>query len=433
MSENCRNTVKRAGSEAFNEKVGSGMKKGSNFGKFLLLWAGELVSSVGGGLTSFGLGVYIFNQTGSAAGMALVTLLGFLPTLLFLVPAGVLADRFDRRLLMMIGDGFSAFGIVYILVCMISGEARLWQICLGVFVSAAFSALLEPAFRATITDLLTTEEYSKASGLVSLAGSARYLFSPILAGFLLSISDVKLLLIIDICTFFLTVASAAVVRKRITVTIHTEHVPFFKSIKGGWDAVHGNKGVFALVMLSAAITLFMGMFQILAGPLVLAFKDAKTLGLAETICACGMLASGLVLGIRGIKRNHVRVLMVSFASAGLCMIGFGMIENMTVICIFGFCFFAVLPFANNCMDYLARTNIAEEVQGRAWGMIGFLSQMGYVVAYAISGIAADRLGALTQAGVGRGAAMVVRIAGACLLLVAVICSFSSSIRSLEST
>ena len=41
------------------------MKK-DNFGKFLLLWMGELISSIGGGLTSFGLGVYIFRQTGSA-------------------------------------------------------------------------------------------------------------------------------------------------------------------------------------------------------------------------------------------------------------------------------------------------------------------------------------------------------------------------------
>ena len=77
------------------------MKQKSRFHKFLLLWSGELVSSVGGGLTSFGLGVYVFRQTGSASGMALVTLFGFLPTLLLSVPAGVLADRFDRRLLMM--------------------------------------------------------------------------------------------------------------------------------------------------------------------------------------------------------------------------------------------------------------------------------------------------------------------------------------------
>ncbi|MBQ6537636.1 MAG: MFS transporter, partial [Eubacterium sp.] len=102
--------------------------KKSNFGKFMLLWAGELVSSIGGGLTSFGLGVYVFNRTGSAAGMALIILLGFLPTFLFSVPAGVLADRYDRRVLMMVGDGFSAFGILYILICMMQGEAAIWQI-----------------------------------------------------------------------------------------------------------------------------------------------------------------------------------------------------------------------------------------------------------------------------------------------------------------
>ena len=147
--------------------MSSGMKK------FLLLWIGELISSIGGGLTSFGLGVYVFQKTGSAAGMALVTLLGFLPTLLFTVPAGVLADRYDRRVLMMIGDGFSGLGILYIFLCMLHGEANLVQICIGVFVSAIFSSLLDPSYRATITDLLSKEEFSKASGLVSLAGSAR--------------------------------------------------------------------------------------------------------------------------------------------------------------------------------------------------------------------------------------------------------------------
>ena len=147
--------------------------------------------------------------------MALVTLLGFLPTVLFSIPAGILADRYDRRLLMMIGDGCSALGILYILFCMLNGGASLLQICIGIFVSAVFSALLEPSFRATITDLLTREEYSRATGLVSLAGSARYLLSPVIAGFLLSVSNVKLLLVIDICTFFLTVVCAAVVRKGI--------------------------------------------------------------------------------------------------------------------------------------------------------------------------------------------------------------------------
>lgn len=403
----------------------------SNFSKFMLLWAGELVSAIGGGLTSFGLGVYVFNQTGSAASMALVTLLAFLPTLLLSVPAGVLADRYDRRLLMMIGDGCSALGIIYILVCMIRGEATLYQICIGVFISSVFSALLEPAYRATVTDLLTKEEYSKASGMVNIAGSARYLISPILAGVLLAVSDIKLLLLIDICTFILTVISTAVVRKGIAIKKTEKKESFGESLRQGWKAITDRRGVLILIIVSSVMTCFMGTLQILAEPMILDFANSTTLGIGETVCACGMLVSSLFLGIKGIKKGYVKVLCCSLFLAGAGMIGFGIRENIYVICLFGFLFFAMLPFANNCLDYLVRTNIPDELQGRAWGMIGFLSQIGYVVAYGIAGLAADGIALQFRIGVGRGAAGVVMIAGVLLSVTAMLLYLIKSVRALE--
>lgn len=406
-------------------------KNKSNFPKFMLLWAGELISSIGGGLTSFGLGVYVFGQTGSAESMALVTLLGFLPTLLLSVPAGVLADRHDRRLLMMTGDGFSALGILYILLCMIHGEASLWQICAGVFISSAFSALLEPSYRATVTDLLTKEEYSKASGMVSLAGSARYLISPVLAGALLTVSDIKLLLIIDICTFFPTVIAAAFVKKEIASKPADKDVSFAESLKIGGKAVAGKRGVLVLTLASSLITCFMGIFQTLAQPLILDFAGSTALGTAETVCACGMLASGLVLGAAGIKKGYVRILSASLFVSGIGMIGVGVWENIYVICAFGFIFFAMLPFANSCLDYLVRTNIPDELQGRAWGLIGFISQLGYAAAYAVSGAAADGLSAYSGISVGRGAAWVIMISGALLCASALLLYSLKSVKSLE--
>lgn len=405
----------------------------SNFSKFMLLWMGELISSIGGGLTSFGLGVYVFGKTGSAASMALVTLLGFLPTLLLSVPAGVLADRYDRRLLMMIGDGFSALGILYILICMIHGEAELWQICTGVFISSSFSALLEPSYRATVTDLLTKEEYSKASGMVSLAGSARYLVSPVLAGALLTVSDIKLLLIIDIFTFFPTVIAAAFIKKEIVSKQADKDVSFAESLKIGGKAVTEKRGVLVLTVVSSLITCFMGVFQILAQPLILNFADSATLGTAETICACGMVVSGVILGAAGIKKGYVKILRISLFFAGIGMAGFGIWENIFVICIFGFIFFAMLPFANSCLDYLVRTNIADELQGRAWGLIGFISQLGYVAAYALAGAAADGISAYTGISVGRGAAQVIIISGVLLCASALLMYSLKSVRSLEVT
>ena len=403
----------------------------SGFRKFLLLWMGELISSIGGGLTSFGLAVYVFNETGSAASMAVVSLLAFLPTLLLSVPAGVLADRHDRRLLMMIGDGFSGLGIVYILLCMLGGGASLLQICIGVSISSVFSALLEPSYRATITEMLTEEEYSKASGMVSLAGSARYLVSPVLAGLLLAVSDIKLLLFIDICTFAFTVITTAVVKKGIVSRKPVSQESFFSSIADGWKAITEKKGLFVLIMVSSLITCFMGTLQILVEPMVLDFSDSTTLGVTETVCACGMLVSSFILGVKGIKSRYVTVLSLSLAFAGLAMAVFGLKQNIYLMCIAGFLFFAMLPFANSCLDYLARINIPEEKQGRAWGLIGFLSQLGYVVAYGLSGILADGIAAIRNISVGRGAAWVVIAAGVLMCLTSVSLSFMASVKKLE--
>lgn len=403
----------------------------SGFKKFFILWLGELISSIGGGLTSFGLAVYVFNETGSAASMALVSLLAFLPTLIFSVPAGVLADRYDRRMLMMIGDGFSGVGVFYILMCMFSGHASLMQICIGVSISSIFSSLLEPSYRATITDILTKEEYSKASGMVSVAGSARYLVSPMLAGMLLIVSDIKLLLVIDICTFMITVIMIGIVKRGVVTHRNIKQETFFDSFKEGWKAITAKRGIIALITVSGIMTCFMGTFQILAEPMVLDFTDSTTLGIMETICAFGMLFSSLILGIKGIKSGYVKALSVSLAFAGIAMGMFGIKQNIYLMCVTGFLFFAMLPFANNCLDYLTRINIPDEKQGRAWGLIGFLSQLGYVVAYGLSGILADGISASMNISVGRGAAYVVIASGVLLCVTSIILSFMSSVRELE--
>lgn len=408
--------------------------KNNNYSKFILLWIGELISAIGSGLTSFGLSVYVFGQTGSAASTSLVALFGFLPTLLLSVPAGVLADKFDRRILMMIGDGCSAVGVAYILICMMNGGAALWQICLGVFISSAFSALLEPSYRATITDLLTKEQFSKASGMISIAGSARYLVSPIAAGLLLSVSDIKLLLILDILTLIPTVIAAAVVRKAAeNNTSGNTSVSFMKSLKEGAAALTEKKGVVVLVAVSSVMTCFMGAIQILSEPMILSFSDSAVLGTAETICACGMVVSGIALGRGILKKNYSMVLGISLAVAGAAMVGFGLVENIFIVCIFGFLFFAMLPFANSCLDYLVRTNIRDEHQGRVWGLIGFLSQIGYVTAYAVGGDVADCVADYLNISVGRGAAIVIIAAGVMLFVCAVAVCFIKSVKALEDT
>ena len=409
------------------------MKLSKGYKKFLLLWSGEFVSAIGGGLSSFGLSVYVFQQTGSAASTALVTLLAFLPALVLGVPAGVLADRFDRRALMMLGDGCSALGLIYILICMSMGEAALWQICVGVTISSAFSALLSPAYKATVTDLLTESEYTKASGLIGLAGSARYLIAPALAGALLAVSDIRLLLIIDISTFFFTVTVTGIVRKGLQTNKSTEPHSFFADVREGWNALRRQSGAITLIVMTFFMTFALGSVQILSEPMILSFASSTTLGIAETVCATGMLVSSLIVGIFGIRKYYVRVLCISLFSAGTCMILLGIKESILMICGFGFLFFAMLPFANASFDFLLRINIPAALQGRAWGLIGLFTQIGYVAAYGISGLLADGAAEVLDISVGRGAALIIIASGILLMLVTTVLYFMKNVRKLEKT
>lgn len=412
----------------------------------MLLWSGDFISAIGSGLTSFGLGVYIFQQTGKASLMALVTLLAFLPSLLLSPIAGVLADRYDRRLLMVVGDSFSAVGLLFILVSLMRGDAQIWQICVGVTISSVFASLLEPAYKATITDLLNPEQYSKASGLVQIAGSAKYLISPVLAGFLLTVSDIRLLLILDISTFFVTVVTTLAVRKGLQSKRAEKGFSFFAELKGGWNALTCKKGIFTLVIMGAIITFCLGFVQTLASPMILSFSDSSTLGTLTTVIALGMLVSSVVLGGISIKKGYAKLLSVSLFGSGIFMALFGMRENIVFMGVAGFLFFAMLPFANASLDYLLRTNIDNGLQGRAWGLIGLISQLGYVAAYAVSGLLADyiftplllkegalsgNVGKIIGTGPGRGIGFLIVLAGILLCVTSVILFGMKSIRRLE--
>ncbi|MGO4785825.1 MFS transporter [Paenibacillus sp. 2KB_20] len=421
-------------------------KPEKSFKKFLLLWSGQLISTIGNGLTSFGLGIYVFQQTGKASAMALVTLLAFMPSLLLSAFAGVLADRYDRRLLMVLGDSLSAIGLVFILICMLRGEAQLWQICVGVTISSVFSSLLDPAYKATVTDLLTEEQYTRASGFVQVAGSAKFLISPILAGFLLTVTDIKLLLVIDICTFFVTVATTLAVRWGLVSKTYEHTQSFIHEIKAGWNAVSTNRGVLVLVIMTSVLTFYLGVIETLSIPMLLTFTSSSVVGMIETIIASGMLVSSVIIGFLPIQKGYVNILSISLFGVGVFMMAFGFREHIALICVSGFLFFAMLPFANTSLDFLVRTNIDNSVQGRAWALIGILSQLGFVVAYALSGVLADyvftpflveggvlsdSVGKIIGTGLGRGMGFLIIIAGMLLCVTSVILYKLKSVKMLE--
>ncbi|OBZ18558.1 macrolide transporter [Bacillus sp. FJAT-27264] len=418
-----------------------------SFRPFLILWTGEWISSIGSGLTAFALGVYVYQMTGTATSVALVTLCAFLPSILLGPIGGVLADRFDRRLLMLMGDLFSAVGLIFILVAMLLGDPPLWQICAGVTFSSIFVSLLDPAYKATITDLLTEEQFAKASGLVQLAASSKYLLSPVIAGILLSIFDIKVVLLIDIFTFLVTLLTILAVKRTLGTTLQVkEPSSFVKELKEGWSILTSIKGVLSLTFILSIVTFYIGFLQTLFTPMLLPLTDSGTLGTVMSVSAIGMLVGSLIIGIFSMKSDYIQLLGIGLGVAGWFYAAVGLTTNIYFIAGAAFLFFAAIPFINTSADVMIRSNIPNEAQGRAWGIIGILSQLGYVAAYALAGVLADRIfnpmlreggflvttvGRVIGIGEGRGIGLLFIVCGLLIVVLAFLIPSIKSITSLE--
>ncbi|HHX63168.1 MAG TPA: MFS transporter [Epulopiscium sp.] len=422
-------------------------ERGGTVKKFIILWIGELISSIGSGMTAFAVSIYIYQLTGSVTLVSVATLLAFLPTILLSPVGGILADRYDRRLMMILGDSFSVIGLLFIYICMQTGNGGVVPIFIGVTISSIFISLLEPAYRATVTDLLSEEEYARASSLVQIAANSKYLVSPFIAGLILSVADIRTILIIDMATFFVTVFTIALVRRGIYIPKpNKESLNFFREFKEGMKSITSNKGVSSLVVLMGFMCFFIAFIQTLMTPMILSFSDAKTLGIMESVSAIGMLVGSVIIGILNIKKNYSRILTISLILAGIFMALTGTTTSIWWIIIFCMLFFTALPFANTCADVLVRIKIPNDVQGRAWGMISMLTQMGFVVAYAICGPLADHvfepmlmengilsgsMGQIIGIGKGRGVGLMLIIAGIVMVIFAFIFGFKKSMREIE--
>ena len=180
------------------------MKKDTNFLYFLIIWFGDFISTIGSGLTAFCLGVYAFKLTHMATSTAMIVLCTFLPAFLFRPVGGVLADRYSRTTLMILGSVGSAIGITFTLLVLMHNSQHLTLVYVGVMTSSVFFALQNPAYKASVSDFLTEKLYSKASGLLQLSSAAQFLISPLLGGLLLSIMPISVVLIIDVMTFVLS-------------------------------------------------------------------------------------------------------------------------------------------------------------------------------------------------------------------------------------
>lgn len=379
-----------------------------------LLVTGVLVSSLGTGMTAFALGIHIYQKHGTATAVSLAQLCTFAPLVLLAPLAGVLADRFDRRTMMILGDGGSVLGLGVVLLALRTNTSTI-ILLIGVALASVFASLTEPALRASVTDLVDEENYVRASGLLQLASVAKYLVAPATAGFLLTVTETSTIIAIDAATCLVMVALTWAIRRMVGHRTTCQAPATLRTrLTEGLAAITASATVRNLIILMSFVTLAVGVLQALFKPILLPIASPQAVGIIETVAAIGLLVGSAIVSALHLAAP-ARLLKIGLTGAGVAMLALGLLASQYWITGCSFAFFSLLPLANAGADALVRLEIPNQVQARAWGLIFLLSQVGYLIAFALAGPIADLLDAHTETG--RGAALLVSAMGTLVIVV----------------
>ena len=179
--------------------------------QFTILWFGQLVSILGTSMTRFALILWIYTKTENVTATALLGFFGMLPYVVMSPFAGFIVDKYCRKQVLLISDFGSAIGTFVLVIFIYTNQMELWMIYFTIIISGFCGAFQSPAMNASITLMMPKDQYVRANAMRSFAGNASRMTAPVIAGALIGIIGLKGIIIIDFVTFFIGIATLAIV------------------------------------------------------------------------------------------------------------------------------------------------------------------------------------------------------------------------------
>jgi len=415
---------------------------------YLVLWLGQLLSTLGTSLGSFSLGVWVYEKTGSATSFAMIAVIAGVITLVLAPISGALADRWDRRKLMLFSNLGSAVMTVALASLMFTGRLQFWHVYPFVCVMVVLTVLQGPALTASISLLVPSQQLARAAGMSQVARASTGIIGPFAAGILVSAIGYSGVIYIDCATFLFATATVLLVPiPNPTRTTEARQSSILSDLASGWAYLREQRGLFALLSMYTLTNFCMAIVSVLLTPLILSFATPVELGSVNSAAAGGVLLGGLGLSFWGGPRNRVWTIFAILIFQG-CLLFLGGVEpSIPLISLATFLFMITAPFIAGSNQAILQAKIAPEVQGRVFGIAAFIVACTTPLAAGIAGPLVDRVfqpllspggalastfvGRLIGVGPGRGVGLLFVLLGVSVLIIVSLAFLNPRLRRIE--
>lgn len=416
---------------------------------FIIVWAGQLVSTLGSALTNFALGVWVYETTGSATQFSLTLLASSIATIAFSPLAGVVSDRWDRRLVMILSDTGAGLSSALIFALLLRGRLQVGHIYLAAFVNAAFSSFQWPAYAAATSLLVPKKHLGRAGGMTQIGQAISQLAAPAVAGALFVTAGLTAVLAIDVATYFVALATLLVVsfpKPESTEEAEAIGGPFWKAAAFGWTYIRARAGLLGLLLVFAILNFFVSITFALYTPLILGMTTPDVLGYLNAVGGLGMLVGTLLMSAWGGPKRRIWGIFLAETVLGVTTLLFGLRLSVPLMAINNFVFMLAMPISNGCSQAIWQTKVAPDIQGRVFAIRRMIAYSIMPLAYLIAGPLAEkvfepgmlhggtlaaRFGPLVGTGPGHGIALIFFIGGAIYAVTVLAILLNPRIRRVE--
>lgn len=347
----------------------------------------KMISALGANVYSFGISMYILSMTGSALSFAANLIFSIIPRVILSPIAGILADRFPKKVMVLVGQGGTILTISGLLIYSLLFDISVVAIYITTFFYTICSTFSGIAFSASIANLVDEERIQKAMSFNQLSISVSGIGGPIVGGMLFGFVSMEWFLFINILSYIVAFLLEATMNFRLYTKQLDEPVSneesMIQSFKEGFAYLKTKKVISRIVIVSLWLNLFLSSVSVGINFILVEVLKVKysLIGFIEAAAAIGMLFISLYFA----TRSNVKYPLL-FSKRALFMLGI-LVGVMAIPLIFHFSstvlfvYFLAVMFSFGCLTVLTNTpimvmmqkDVDESYRGRIFGILEMMA------------------------------------------------------------
>lgn len=359
----------------------------------ILFLSSQSISLFGSSLVQYAMMWYITLTTESGMMMTLYIICGFIPTFIISPIAGVWADRYNRKILIMLSDGMIAVATLILAIVFMMGYHSIWLLFVMAAVRAMGTGIQTPAVGAILPQIVPKDQLTRVNGLNGTLQAVIMFVSPIVSAALLTMASIEAIFFIDVITAAIGIGTLLVF---FHIPLHEkanekQTTSYFHDMRQGIHYIKDHRFL-------KTFFLFFSVFFVLMAPAAFltplqvtrSFGDGVwRLTAIEIAFSIGMIAGGGIIAAWGGFRNKVHTMMFSVLVMGGCTVALGIVPNFWIYLIFIAVCGVGMPIFNTPTNVLLQEKVDENFMGRVFGVMGMISTSMMPIGMLIFGPIAD--------------------------------------------